>query len=164
MATGVYEHKRTPPPDITGHQFGKWVVLERGDRKRNSYYWLCRCGCGATKQVSNSHLVNGKSTCCVKCSGKNVSLKRRAQWKSSNGKYLYKSGMYRNGWCEVRQQQFDSQEGICPVCDKSLFPDPATWAWDHDHISDECRELLHRGCNVFVGRIENDTGADCGIS
>jgi len=141
MATGVYEHKRTPPPDISGHQFGKWVVLERGERKNNSYYWSCRCGCGATKQVSNQHLINGKSTCCVKCSGRKVSLKRRARRKSGSGKYLYRSGMYRNGWCEVRQQQFDAQKGVCPICDKPLFPDPKTSPSRTSRIKTQARNL-----------------------
>lgn len=57
--------------DLTGKQFGKWIVLQRDcEYKCNDYnaYWLCRCVCGIEKPVNGSHLRLGKSTSCRQCS------------------------------------------------------------------------------------------------
>lgn len=59
---------RRPPvnfTDITGHSFGRLVVISRGpnDRKGNST-WNCKCGCGAEKTISKASLVGGKTKSC----------------------------------------------------------------------------------------------------
>lgn len=50
--------------DITGYRFGDWTVLERLDHRNGSTHWLCRCRCGAEKEVSGQHLKRGKTKSC----------------------------------------------------------------------------------------------------
>ncbi len=53
------------PRDLTNQRFGRLVVLSRVHRgdKRNSY-WLCRCDCGKTTEVSRCSLIQGHTTSC----------------------------------------------------------------------------------------------------
>lgn len=144
------------PEEVSGKTFGEWTVLSFGEKKSNQIYWWCRCSCGLVKLVCQSHLVNGKSTCCVNCAGlirSKLSLFKR---KSPRGKYLYKSGMQERFWADARRHQYELQNGICPICLLPLPENPSDSAWDHDHKTDECREILHVGCNLFIWRIEED--------
>ena len=65
--------------DLTGRQFGEWVVLEPCGQDK----WLCKCSCGTIKQVSGRNLRAGKTKCCG-CKGKNyrqdLSGKTFGQW------------------------------------------------------------------------------------
>ena len=47
--------------DLTGQQFGRWIVL-RYDPLTGK--WLCRCECGKEKAVLSGNLRSGKSTGC----------------------------------------------------------------------------------------------------
>lgn len=55
--------------DITGQKFGRWTVLgftarrERGSLPSQAR-WLCRCECGAEREVPGPNLRNGSSTSC----------------------------------------------------------------------------------------------------
>lgn len=57
------------PIDLTGHQYGRWRVLERqagrraagGQRIRT---WLCRCACGTEKVIDTHSLRGGLSRSC----------------------------------------------------------------------------------------------------
>lgn len=143
--------------DLTGQTFGKWTVIREGSYRHNNRFWICKCSCGSVKEVSNQHLKNGNSTQCIKCSGKANTARSVTKRKTPSGKWLYGvSGLQETYWKSARSEQFEKQQGICPVCDKPLPDDPTEWAWDHDHLTGECRDLLHRGCNVFIGRLEND--------
>jgi hypothetical protein len=152
--------------DITGKKFGSWTALEQRPSRKNCGYWLCRCDCGIEKEVMQRNLIKGSSTGCMKCSGNKNSLRARLRNVPINGRYRWKSngfcrfarnaGRKDNWWDEVRRSQFNKQNGICSVCLKTLSS-PAE-AFDHDHKNGLCRELMHRGCNVFVGFIENHPG------
>jgi hypothetical protein len=50
---------------LTGEKFGRWKIIERGNAPAS---WKCQCECGTIREVSQSHLVSGKSTGCIKCS------------------------------------------------------------------------------------------------
>lgn len=62
--------------DLTGKQFGKWIVLKQTDdyiqpsNGKHHAMWLCKCSCkyGTITAVQGKHLKNGKSTKCVYCS------------------------------------------------------------------------------------------------
>lgn len=45
-----------------GDRYGKWVVIESCNG--GSSVWLCRCDCGAQKEVRGYNLTSGKSTSC----------------------------------------------------------------------------------------------------
>lgn len=50
--------------DLTGRQFTRWTVIERGPNLGRRARWLCRCDCGKTELVSASNLAQGKSRSC----------------------------------------------------------------------------------------------------
>lgn len=118
-------------------------------------YWLCRCLCGLEKEVGQRQLVSGRSSCCRKCSGKKNSLRAKQRSESTNGLYKHPGISGTIWWKEVRKQQFDKQNGICPIC---LRPLDKLAAFDHDHQTGFCRALVHRGCNVLIGFAENHPG------
>lgn len=51
--------------DLTGHRFGKLVVISRepNNKWRNSM-WLCKCDCGKTTIVNGSRLTSGHTRSC----------------------------------------------------------------------------------------------------
>lgn len=62
-------------PDLSiGDIFGSWEIIELRPRAREKYY-LCKCKCGTTKEVSKSNLALGKSKSCNKgeCKSKFIS-------------------------------------------------------------------------------------------
>lgn len=81
--------------DITGHRFGKLVVVSRAENdKHGKASWLCLCDCGNEKTVLGNNLVRGKSTSCgclhkeqlsarSKTHGERYSPEHRA-WKAMN--------------------------------------------------------------------------------
>ena len=48
----------------------------------------------------------------------------------------------------------DAQEGLCPICLKSLS---GKISMDHDHATGEPRGLLHQQCNMKVAQVETHT-------
>ena len=51
--------------DLTGQRFGKWTVLKRVKNDKNgSSKFLCKCDCGALKEILSFTLRNGTSTNC----------------------------------------------------------------------------------------------------
>lgn len=51
-------------PISIGAQFGDWTVIGEGTVKHEGRFWLCRCSCGAEKQIVGSRLSRGVSTNC----------------------------------------------------------------------------------------------------
>lgn len=49
--------------ELAGNMFGSWTVLSYQGSSR----WLCRCLCGAEKEVLTCNLRSGQSTCCRAC-------------------------------------------------------------------------------------------------
>jgi hypothetical protein len=50
--------------ELTGHRFGKLVVLERAGSRGTSAAWLCLCDCGVKKVVTRNSLRAGDSESC----------------------------------------------------------------------------------------------------
>ena len=141
--------------DLTGKRFGQWIVLERHEPRDSQRMWLCRCDCGTEKEVAQRHLTKGKSTCCKECMGKKCTIRASRRRVLPNGRILYSKACGKRilFWNDIRKKQFEKQSGICPVCLKPMIFEEANF--DHDHETDLCRELVHRGCNVFIGFMEN---------
>jgi len=55
-------HKRLR--DLTGRQFGRWLVLQRVEDKGMQPMWLCLCECGTRSSVTGYTLRKGLSTSC----------------------------------------------------------------------------------------------------
>ena len=54
-----------------------------------------------------------------------------------------------------RKDMLLANEGICPVCSHDL--DPKVAVLDHDHRTGHIRSVIHRDCNILLGKIENYT-------
>ena len=54
---------------------------------------------------------------------------------------------------QVRQQRLDQQQGNCSLCGEIIDGDAVL---DHDHQTGRIRQVLHRGCNALLGKIENN--------
>lgn len=52
-----------------------------------------------------------------------------------------------------RLQTLANQGNKCALCGQPLKLADAVL--DHDHVTGECRGVLHRGCNSMLGKIEN---------
>jgi hypothetical protein len=140
--------------DLTNRIFGQWTVLWRGPSKSGQRLWWSRCSCGIEKFVAQRNLINGNSTCCIKCSGKKNQSRAHNRNVSKNGRVQFSPGIAK--WIQdVRRNLHKKQNGICPIC---LQPVKTNDCLDHDHETDLVRALVHRGCNVFIGFIENHEG------
>lgn len=64
------------PPIVPGQEVHWWTVLSPAPPdKRKQKRWLCRCRCGAEREVLDSHLKNGHSQSCG-CLRKKVSAEK----------------------------------------------------------------------------------------
>lgn len=51
--------------DITGHRFGRLLVLERrGKDRHGKVLWLCQCDCGNQKEINAGSLLAGLTKSC----------------------------------------------------------------------------------------------------
>lgn len=54
--------------DLSNTNWGKWKVIEEVEKKGIHRQWLCECSCGTIKEVLQTHLIQGNSKGCNKCS------------------------------------------------------------------------------------------------
>jgi len=54
-----------------------------------------------------------------------------------------------------KQELYDKQGGVCPLCLEALPKELGKSALDHDHLTGECRGLLHMACNRAEGSVFN---------
>ena len=54
----------------------------------------------------------------------------------------------------LREQLLIAQDNRCAICHEHI--DPGQAVLDHDHRSGYVRAVLHRGCNAFIGALENN--------
>jgi hypothetical protein len=54
----------------------------------------------------------------------------------------------------LREQILVEQRGLCAICQEPIQPDEAVL--DHCHKTGYIRAVLHRGCNAYIGHMENN--------
>lgn len=54
----------------------------------------------------------------------------------------------------MREQIHAEQLGLCAICNELVQPDEAVL--DHCHRTGYIRAVLHRGCNAYIGHMENN--------
>lgn len=54
---------------------------------------------------------------------------------------------------DYRQRILQEQNDCCALCNEPVMSSEAVL--DHDHKSGYIRGTLHRGCNAFLGKLEN---------
>lgn len=52
----------------------------------------------------------------------------------------------------TRERILVQQKGCCALCQHPIVDDAVL---DHDHKTGKVRQVLHRGCNAMLGKIEN---------
>ncbi|KAB6569572.1 hypothetical protein GAY76_18095 [Phocaeicola vulgatus] len=66
-----YKKSCNKMPDLSGHKFGRWLVLhkdlDRLDHKGIKSYYICQCDCGSIHSVSAYGLRNGTSNVSERC-------------------------------------------------------------------------------------------------
>jgi hypothetical protein len=98
--------------------------------------------CGATER--------NKQGACIPCSKKS-----QAEWYRKNAPtvsqklILKKYGLT----AEKFREMWESQKGLCAICDDLLSPHFAT---DHDHVTGVVRGILCRPCNLALGLFKDD--------
>lgn len=83
---------------LSGRQFSQLTVLRRGHRSGNHAYWLCRCSCGAVKEVRADHLASGR----IKACGTHKDKLTPQQRENSRGRVR----SYRS-WCGMIDRCYD---------------------------------------------------------
>src|SRR4051812_47606023 len=57
--------------DLSGKRYGHYTAIEKlvctPKSSKQGARWLCRCDCGAFKEVQSAHLRRGEATSCGKC-------------------------------------------------------------------------------------------------
>ena len=56
---------------------------------------------------------------------------------------------------EFKRGLVKAQSGVCPLCLEALPADLSKTALDHDHLTGECRGVLHLACNKVEGSVFN---------
>ena len=108
----------TPPKDLTGKRFGKWVVQEYARKRFVHRTWLCRCDCGVQKYVDEYCLIKARSKQCRRCSWdsyrihfpKDLTGKRFGKWvvlKYAGKKVAHKIWLCRCD-CDVQKHVHES--------------------------------------------------------
>lgn len=54
----------------------------------------------------------------------------------------------------LREEFLKEQMGLCALCREPIQPDEAVL--DHCHKTGYLRSVLHRGCNAYIGAMENN--------
>jgi hypothetical protein len=54
----------------------------------------------------------------------------------------------------LREQFLTEQQGLCAICQEPV--DPFEAVLDHCHTTGLIRAVLHRGCNMYIGALENN--------
>jgi hypothetical protein len=54
----------------------------------------------------------------------------------------------------IREQILLEQRGLCAICNEQVLPEEAVL--DHCHKTGYIRAVLHRGCNAYIGHMENN--------
>jgi hypothetical protein len=58
----------------------------------------------------------------------------------------------------LKEQRYQEQHGLCGVCHEPLDADFRKAYWDHNHTTQESRDLVHPRCNTLLGFLEMNPG------
>lgn len=112
--------------DLTGREFGRWKVLERGENYRSGATWVCECQCPlkTVKTVTAGNLRSGGSTNCG-CKRNETLTRIKTKHGRSYGRAEYGS------WQSMKKRCFKETDKSYPdyggrgitVCDRWLGDD-----------------------------------------
>lgn len=75
-----------PVKNLSGHIFGKLIVLYLHEVRKGNAYWMCRCDCGNTKPIGRGALFAGADSC--GCEGrKRIGNRQRTHGMTESAEY-----------------------------------------------------------------------------
>lgn len=125
--------------DIAGQRFGAWTVLSyKGDR-----LWICRCSCGAVRDITGYNLRSGVSLGCRACR-----CGHGTHYESKTRLYMIWAGMLDR--CRNPNSPIYSHyggRGVAVCREWRSFETFREWALGHGYADD-----------LTIERVENDRG------
>lgn len=111
--------------DLTGHRFGRLLVLGRLPNRGKQLYYLCKCDCGKEKEVAAKHLRSGATTSCG-CYVREINTKHNL---SHTRLYKIYDHIKRRCYSDTDHSKYYKDKGIT-VCQKWLesFEDFYNWS------------------------------------
>jgi hypothetical protein len=119
--------------DITGHRFGRLLVVEPShvhktkNGKRTVIYWVCVCDCGTIKTISGAHLRKDairSCGCLVRETSAKINFKHGRSGKNHPQRYLY------DLWLGIRSRIFDPRDISYPTYGGAGIPMYEPWKND----------------------------------
>jgi hypothetical protein len=136
--------------DLTGQRFGRFVVIrvaDRGERRDQHTYWLCKCDSEKEKVVQSTNLTGGKSASCGSC------VRRMPEGVPARNDLLrsYKYHAQRRGYTwELTKEEFDKL--VSADCHYCGLP-PSTI-----HKTGRGRKFPHEFIHNGIDRMDNTLG------
>lgn len=132
--------------DITGHRYGRLVVVERSASPLSGTRWLCRCDCGNTTVVRTKDIRSGKGTKSCGCLARETArgLLQKHGWTGTDT-YRVWAGMISRCRENDRAKELYWDRGIT-VCDR--------WKSFENFLADMGEKPEGRS----IDRIDNDKG------
>ena len=62
--------------DFTGRKFGKLIVIKKIPSNKITTRYLCKCECGSERIIDAARLASGRSTRCMSCAQREISIRR----------------------------------------------------------------------------------------
>jgi len=159
---------RGKTPDLTGHKFGRLIVLctvgtrfVRGNRRR---CWLCQCACGNRKEIPTGSLLNKTVQSCG-CLRRETAKKPKPHCRKHPFESLYhellKCAKRRKIPCSLTLEEFIKFTTVveCHYCG-----DPVEWPEFQRRVGDHTTSQsyhLDRKDNT-LGYLENNLVVCCG--
>lgn len=133
--------------DLTGKQFGEWTVLEKnGNHKCGGAIWLCKCNCGAVRNVMGGDLRSNKSRSCG-CKGSQATIGERSATHRMKGTRIHTcwGNMLRR--CRNKENKRYGGRGITVCKEWEKFEVFYEWAMKSGYSE-----------TLFIERTNNDLG------
>ena len=124
--------------NLIGSRFGQLIVVERAKNRGNNAYWVCKCDCGAEKEVKGSHLRSGLIISC----GHIGKEKRNQAITKHNQRHTRLYGV----WCNMKNRCYNpnvrsfkdyGEKGV-KVCEewRNNFEAFSEWAYANGYDKD----------------------------
>lgn len=99
--------------DLTGMEFGRWLVLRRTSRIKGKISWVCRCSCGVEREVIGKYLTGGITRSCG-CYKRDVTRDRLTNPNLTDEDRISRRLDHRNLiW---RLAVYSKDNFVCPIC------------------------------------------------
>ncbi len=144
--------------NLAGRRFGRLIAVgDLGTRAlKQPHTWICQCDCGNITSTLSSSLRSGGTRSCGCLQKESCAVS--AQRKIIPLGHLSADGRLRGTprALRLKQEAYEAQNGKCAMCGNPLPEDFKKAYWDHCHLTNKFRGLIHPICNTVVGYLETN--------